>query len=249
VACPRKWTLSFDWIFSLHADMARDFICLGCRHSFGDALDLLTHLQAEHRLALFARGSFEHNNSSSSMASQASTSNGASLLAHESPTDGRYGNWNPKNWLMGRGPFEIDANGLAAAAGVATWGGGLLGGEAAAERIRALAAAAVSENGEPPSSGAGAGGDRKVATDYKREAGGKSAGHGEKLRQCPHCFKTFRFHSNLVVHIRSHTGEKPYKCSRCNYACKQASKLKRHMKVHQACSGWNKVIFSGDGVF
>lgn len=62
---------------------------------------------------------------------------------------------------------------------------------------------------------------------------------GEKLRQCPHCLKTFRFHSNLVVHIRSHTGEKPFKCAQCNYACKQASKLKRHMKVHASpSSGW-----------
>ena len=85
-------------------------------------------------------------------------------------------------------------------------------------------------------------GDRKVATttDY-RTSPGKQADSREKMRQCPHCLKTFRFHSNLVVHIRSHTGEKPYKCSQCNYACKQASKLKRHMKVHGNWAGSGKV--------
>ncbi|KFW90105.1 B-cell lymphoma/leukemia 11A, partial [Phalacrocorax carbo] len=45
---------------------------------------------------------------------------------------------------------------------------------------------------------------------------------------CEFCGKTFKFQSNLVVHRRSHTGEKPYKCNLCDHACTQASKLKRH---------------------
>ncbi|KAG3260400.1 B-cell CLL/lymphoma 11B, transcript variant X3 [Ictidomys tridecemlineatus] len=53
-----------------------------------------------------------------------------------------------------------------------------------------------------------------------------------KSKSCEFCGKTFKFQSNLIVHRRSHTGEKPYKCQLCDHACSQASKLKRHMKTH-----------------
>ena len=49
---------------------------------------------------------------------------------------------------------------------------------------------------------------------------------------CEFCGKVFKNCSNLTVHRRSHTGEKPYKCQMCNYACAQSSKLTRHMKTH-----------------
>ncbi|XP_047469716.1 B-cell lymphoma/leukemia 11A-like [Penaeus chinensis] len=49
---------------------------------------------------------------------------------------------------------------------------------------------------------------------------------------CEFCGKVFKNCSNLTVHRRSHTGEKPYKCDLCSYACAQSSKLTRHMKTH-----------------
>ena len=49
---------------------------------------------------------------------------------------------------------------------------------------------------------------------------------------CEFCGKIFKNCSNLTVHRRSHTGEKPYKCELCNYACAQSSKLTRHMRTH-----------------
>ncbi|KAK0412151.1 hypothetical protein QR680_006062 [Steinernema hermaphroditum] len=53
-----------------------------------------------------------------------------------------------------------------------------------------------------------------------------------KKDRCQFCHKVFTNRSNLIVHLRSHTGEKPYKCQLCPYACAQSSKLTRHMRTH-----------------
>ncbi|XP_058385532.1 zinc finger protein 296 [Diceros bicornis minor] len=50
---------------------------------------------------------------------------------------------------------------------------------------------------------------------------------------CPVCTKTLSSFSNLKVHMRSHTGERPYACDQCPYACAQSSKLNRHKKTHR----------------
>ena len=63
--------------------------------------------------------------------------------------------------------------------------------------------------------------------ESRRELMGKS-----RNDTCEYCGKVFKNCSNLTVHRRSHTGEKPYKCELCNYACAQSSKLTRHMRTH-----------------
>uniref|UniRef100_A0A8C5R038 Zinc finger protein 217 n=1 Tax=Leptobrachium leishanense TaxID=445787 RepID=A0A8C5R038_9ANUR len=52
--------------------------------------------------------------------------------------------------------------------------------------------------------------------------------------KCIHCGKSFDSLYYLNVHIRSHTGEKPYECEVCSYKCAQATSLRYHLKNHHA---------------
>ncbi|XP_074048758.1 zinc finger protein 296 [Macrotis lagotis] len=60
-----------------------------------------------------------------------------------------------------------------------------------------------------------------------------AAASRSRSHACDFCGKGFRSHSNLTVHRRTHTGERPYRCPRCPYACAQSSKLTRHLRTHQ----------------
>ena len=44
---------------------------------------------------------------------------------------------------------------------------------------------------------------------------------GDKPYQCDVCEYACKQKGNLTTHQRIHTGEKPYQCNVCEYACKQ----------------------------
>ncbi|XP_044527024.1 zinc finger protein 296 [Gracilinanus agilis] len=72
-----------------------------------------------------------------------------------------------------------------------------------------------------------------AAPDRAPRAAAVSVGTRTRSHSCDFCGKAFRSHSNLTVHRRTHTGERPYRCPRCPYACAQSSKLTRHLRTHQ----------------
>lgn len=63
---------------------------------------------------------------------------------------------------------------------------------------------------------------------------------GEKPHSCEYCGKTFAQRIELMKHTRTHTGEKPFKCNFCDYRSAQLCNVKTHMKAKHPAE-WMKV--------
>ncbi len=48
----------------------------------------------------------------------------------------------------------------------------------------------------------------------------------------PTCMKQYSCKSRLIIHIRTHSGEKPFKCNVCNKSFNEKGNLKIHMRIH-----------------
>ena len=61
----------------------------------------------------------------------------------------------------------------------------------------------------------------------------------DNLLKCPDCSYSTVYKSNLRVHMKTHSGEKPFQCPDCSYATAEKSTLRRHLKTHSGEKPFN----------
>ena len=82
--------------------------------------------------------------------------------------------------------------------------------------------------------------------EYKMELGQNRENIEEKNKksgnvECKICHKSFSKNCDLVIHMRTHNGERPFKCDICQKSFQTKGNLKRHVAHTAECVGTHTV--------
>lgn len=89
--------------------------------------------------------------------------------------------------------------------------------------------------------------DTQLKTDVQKEDSANLSPNiiyvkkgAKTMMKCGYCNRLFKFLSQLVVHQRVHTGERPFTCDECGRSFSKNSNLNLHLKMHRKNDTYEK---------